>query len=213
MQEIFNLNSLNIEKIVSELFDFSKVGAININGFIKEDFRKELVKEINNHSNYFSPSPSYYGKSKQNLSSLYIGPSDDNREDVDLPTLNYLIKNYEEIYKEISRVANFIPGKPNSIGYHKYFVGEIGITPHYDHSWFVNLVSVFVISGKGKFSIYKKRDSEEGSTEIQSLEGSLTLMRHPRNESENIFRPLHCIEKITEERVSAILRQDIRYNE
>ena len=96
----------------------------------------------------------------------------------------------------------------NSIGIHHYRNQEEGISPHQDYARDVNLISILSISGKASFLICKGRTKEKAES-LELLPGSLVLMRAPRNKKENSLRPFHCIEKVSEERYSIILRQSL----
>ena len=228
--EYFNSELWDVEHIAAELYDFKKIGGMSLPSFLKEEVRYAALQEITLCHYLFRRSPELYGKSRQNLSSLYFGEADETWAIGNLENVHFLsniCNAYAVQYAQLSHYAHFQAGKPNSIGIHKYPVGEYGIDAHVDHSWYANLVSILVLQGKGKLCILKEREQDNlqenqrdnvkdnGSEEIElaSTPGTLILLRGPRIAEEKIHRPRHSISKITEERIALIMRQDLRKRE
>ncbi len=88
----------------------------------------------------------------------------------------------------------------------RYEEGSIGITPHKDGLSYINLVCVFVISGKGRFYVCSDRSGKD-SIEIDASPGNVVLMRAPGFLSSEDERPFHYVTGIQETRYTFGLRQ------
>jgi hypothetical protein len=93
----------------------------------------------------------------------------------------------------------------DSFSLQRYPAGSIGITPHRDGWRYINLICIFVISGKGRFYVCADR-AGSAAVEIAALPGSVILMRAPGFLGANL-RPFHYVTGITGERYSFGMRQ------
>lgn len=200
-------NRINIEFIVNELYDFSKIGALSIQNILLEKASEDLVNGVKSAKKFFCVPPKIEGPVIQEMESLYIEKL--NEECLDnnfLNSINQFKKEYIEIYKEIAEKAGFQKNFFNSIGIHYYPNTSIGITPHRDYAKDKDLISIFVLQGNSKFYVCKDRE-KNCSIELDSSPGSLILLRAARNNLEQKFRPFHYIESIKRERFSLIVRR------
>ena len=123
--------------------------------------------------------------------------------------LDYYIFEYRRFYKKIAEKAKFDDSIFNKIGFHKYQAGSIGITPHQDYETHINLISIFNLVGEAGFYYCEDKDGN-GSRKIDSSPGSLILLRAPRNEDEEKYRPFHYINPMSNERLSLNVRRKMR---
>jgi hypothetical protein len=93
----------------------------------------------------------------------------------------------------------------NALSLQKYEQGSIGITPHRDGLRYINLISLFVIGGHGRFFVCADRSGRE-AVEIDAAPGNLILMRAPGFLGED-RRPFHYVSEISLKRYSFGLRQ------
>jgi len=77
---------------------------------------------------------------------------------------------------------------------------------HRDYSTDINLISIFVLGGTAPFYVCADKQGR-GKVALHSAPGSLILMRAPRNELENDYRPYHCVGAVEEERFTLLFRQ------
>lgn len=97
------------------------------------------------------------------------------------------------------------PLRFNSLSLQKYEQGSIGITPHRDGLRYINLISIFVIGGQGRFFVCVDRSGRD-AVEIDAAPGNVILMRAPGFMGEEL-RPFHYVSEISATRYSFGLRQ------
>ena len=153
MAKYLNYKSVSIEQIVEELFDLSKLGAFSIPNFITIKAREELSNIINLSRYLFKKAERERGSVIQEVETLYFEITNKNlipkylKECADKLSIEY-----SEFYNKIAEKANFVKTF-NSIGFHIYYKGSIGITPHQDFKADTNLISSFVIQGNAPFYV------------------------------------------------------------
>ena len=206
---------INIELIVNELYDFSKIGALSIPNILLEKASEDLVNGAKSAKKFFWRPPKKEGPVIQEMESLYI--EELNEECLDKKfknSINKFRKEYIEIYKEIAEKAGFQENFFNSIGIHYYQDTSIGITPHRDYAKDKDLISIFVLQGQARFCVCKDRNGSN-YIELDSSPRSLILLRAARKNSEQKYRPFHYLESIKQERFSLIVRrrQEKNFNE
>ena len=204
-KKLFDLESLVIGNVISSLYDFSKPGGLSIPNFILPEFRQRLLNEVRTAVNLFREAPREYGKALQEMDILYIGEADEDKIQGNFPEIQKLVREYSRIYKRIGNNAGF-NDLPNSVGIHRYKKDSLGLTPHLDHTWYINLISVFVLEGKAPFYVCSDRE-KTNSVELESSPGSLILLRAPRSKDEEKYRPMHYLDRVVEERYAVIIRQ------
>ncbi len=95
----------------------------------------------------------------------------------------------------------------NSMVLQRYEKGSLGITPHKDGLSYINLISIFVIGGRGRFYLCSDR-SGAGAIEIDASPGNVILMRAPGlMGTGSKERPFHYVTDIEETRYTFGLRQ------
>ena len=210
VEKILNFRSVSLEQIAGELYNFSKIGGFSISNCMKRSFREELLKRIKefNHSNgsKFREARRTQGEITQEMELFYLEDIGESAFPNNLRGLmGQLRLEYADFYKELGKVASFQRQGLESIGFHHYKKGSIGITPHQDYTTDTNLIGSFVITGKAPFFICKDRQ-KSGAIELASYPGSLILMRAARKETEQPKRPFHYVDKVKEDRYSLLFR-------
>ena len=94
----------------------------------------------------------------------------------------------------------------NDLMLQRYSVGEVGITPHRDRTDYRNLVCLFVLEGKGRFTVCDDR-AGNGAREIPHVAGDVVLMRAPGFQGSD-ERPFHFVRDIQSPRTVFGLRQE-----
>jgi hypothetical protein len=116
-----------------------------------------------------------------------------------------------ELFLTRNQYAFQTPFSINEITVNKYHPQSRGIGAHRDHARYLNLVSIFVLEGQGRFFVCSDRN-KSNAFEITAPAGSVTLMRAP-----GLFnftahdRPYHYLSYVTSTRVALIMRQDSKY--
>lgn len=200
-------DSVRIEDVVSELYDFSRPGIISIPDVLTIEGVKDLVSaaRLNYHS--FIEVPRYEGTAEQEMYTLYLDKIKKSQLVIEsLPILDQFVDEYKEIYKQIAQEAQFDEYDFNKIGFHKYSAGSLGITSHQDYESHINLISIFNLIGDAKL-YYCENVDKRNSKKIDTIPGSLTLLRAARNENEQQYRPFHYIEPMENERLSLNVRK------
>lgn len=204
-----NTEGTSIKSLVEELYDFSKLGGIAIPNFITIEGRQNLLKGLEREKNLLVEEEREVGSVVQEMKTAYLDPNKMTLFNPHLrQNIEQLLSEFDPFYKKISRQAEFKEHDFNSIGFHFYPKGSIGITPHKDYAKDHNLISIFVLEGKAKFGICENRE-KKNSIELESNPGTLLLLRAARNKEEQIFRPFHYIEVVEEDRYTLIIRKRI----
>lgn len=115
----------------------------------------------------------------------------------------------------IQRALALMPRPPlakdftiNDIVCQRYRPGDLGITPHRDHIAYTGLITLVILSGRGRyFTCGDRRGSAE--QEIPSKPGRAILMPGP-GFAGRTDRPFHLVRDIGSPRISVGLRQDAR---
>lgn len=93
----------------------------------------------------------------------------------------------------------------NELVLQKYEKGSIGITPHRDYVQNINLICIFILTGKARFAICKDREGND-AYDLDTSPGNVIVMRAPGFMGSD-FRPFHFISDVSERRIVAALRQ------
>ncbi len=205
--EYLNRSKINLDLIVNELYDFSKIGAISIPDILFEEARKKLLRGSIFSKRFFKKVPRIENEVIQEMEMLSL-------DDIigEIWFKNYLYefrKEYLTIYEEIAEKANFQNKNFSSLYINYYPKNSIGITPHRDYKRDIDLISIFVLDGNADFYICNDRQ-KTNSIKIDSSPGSLILLRAARNEYEQKYRPFHYLEKMEQERFSLVIRRRLR---
>ena len=208
MGEYLQLEKLNVDQIVNELYDFSKLGAFSIPNVITEVARTEILEARRAADHLFHQAQREKGEVIQEMRTLYIERFRDNEiPDLLRNCLGKFNAEFRDFYARIAKAAGFSEKTYNSIGIHSYPLGSIGISPHQDYATDVDLVTSLVIAGYADFFVCKNRE-KEGSEKIEASPGSIVFMRAARNSQEQRARPFHyLVGPMTEERVSVLVRR------
>jgi len=208
MGKYLRSEKINVEKIVNELFDFSKLGSISIPDVLTIEAREELLESIILSKHLFKEAKREMKSGViQEMNTLYL----ERFVEEELPKiLRDRIKNltneYSEIYERIAEVANFSVPTFNSIGINWYPIGSYGITPHKDYASDTNLITSFVLSGNAPFFVCRDKQKTD-AFQLNADPGAIIFMRAIRNEDEQLSRPFHyLVGPIKIERYSILIR-------
>jgi len=200
INEILNLELFDAEDIAAKLYDPAEPGALVIEDFLDEEFRRKLLEEIKKGT--YQEALREYGKARQGFSQIV----NENIKQNEFPLVHRLKYAYSQLYRQLAEEAQFQSNNINDVYMQRYPEGSIGITPHLDFKSEINLVSIFVIEGKGDFYVCSDRE-KRNSQLLENPSGSLILIRAPRKPEENILRPMHYLENVTEERYTISFRE------
>lgn len=89
-----------------------------------------------------------------------------------------------------------------------YEKDSIGITPHLDFAQNVNMICIFILTGKARFALCDDRQ-KTNARDLDTTPGNVILMRGPGFMGSS-FRPFHFVSDITERRVVCAIRQTDR---
>ena len=200
MENPFVATSLDIGGILEEL---SSLGATSLR-ILDEGFRMALLKEAESY--VYEPEDEIVGSGdrivRQQLSSFNDFPGG-SRYPLLRDSFQTLIERCLaglEPYP-FQTALNF-----DSMVLQRYEQGSLGITPHRDRLSFINLVCVFVISGRGRFYVCSDRSGRDAK-EIDASPGNVILMRAPGLFGAEDDRPFHYVTDIRETRYTFGLRQ------
>jgi len=147
-------SKIDIEYIVNELYNFSKIGGISIHNVIPENAREDLIENVNSVKRFFWEAPKKEGNVMQEMKCFYL--EDLNEDCLDrtfLTTINQFKDEYCEIYGEIAQRAQFEDERFNSLGFHYYPRDSLGISPHRDYVRDRDLISIFILKGNASFYV------------------------------------------------------------
>lgn len=193
---------LDIDNIVNSLYDPNGSGIIVLHNFINPDNTNSIYNYLMvDCFDKYVGQPAKYGSTYQGFSKQSI--DNFNNQPIDI-----LFRKYKLLRDKIASKTNFAKYDyfdGESLYYKK---GSIGIGPHVDHSFCVNIKSIFIIKGVNPFCTAKNKKLDD----LQRFEvkpGSLILMRCPRNRTkkELKMRPVHFVEQILEDRVIIIIQE------
>lgn len=93
----------------------------------------------------------------------------------------------------------------NELSLQQYAQGSFGISPHQDFSNRINLIAVFILTGKARFALC---DDRAGSNPryLDTTPGNVILLRAP-GFLRSAERPIHVLSNIEEDRIVFGLRQ------
>ncbi|MDO8556672.1 MAG: hypothetical protein Q7R96_05890 [Nanoarchaeota archaeon] len=211
-----NIERLNIEHIVAELFDFSRPGAVSIPEVVQEEQRQILLNQIR-HVQESPHNPLHavqreVGQVVQEMQTFYITSDGCTFPSAgkDIWSIIYALQDvaadYAQIHRKLGVVGNFSHQYFNSIGLHYYPQGSLGITPHQDYASDVDIVANFILEGSAPFFVCKNRKGDD-PVQLDASPGSLILMRAARCEEEQRFRPFHYVQgPMQENRYTVLIR-------
>ncbi len=201
---------INIEQIVEELYDFSKPGAIAIKDVLTARGRIALYRGVMALKHSFKKAEPKVNNITQDFKYLYIEQVEEQLINTEfLLSVNQLKAEYGEIYRKIAQAAQFSSSEFSSLGFNWYKAGSNGISPHRDFETDSDLVSIFCIDGHARFCICSDYE-KNNSVKLDSTPGNLILLRAARNKDEQKYRPMHYVETIISEKLTAIFRHETK---
>jgi len=195
ISKYLNIEKIDVEQIVKELFDFNNLGALSIQDVLTQEAKKELLEGIYSANPLFWQVPrDIGGKVIQEMKTIYVERVTNhiNKFPLFKDCINKLHEEYSKLYLQISKAAQFAKQNCNSIGIHHYPIGSVGITPHQDYKADLNLIASFVVTGDAPFFVCANR-KKAFAKRIDSSPGSVIFMRAARCEEEQPMRPFHYL--------------------
>lgn len=209
ISKYLNIEKIDVEKIVKELFDFNNLGALSIQDVLTQNAKKELLEGIYSAKPLFWQVPrDIGGKVIQEMQTIYVERVTNRIGEFPLfkESIDKLFEEYSQLYLQIAKEAKFNENKCNSIGIHHYPVGSVGITPHQDYKQDLNLIASFVVEGDAPFFVCANR-KKDFAKKINSSPGSVIFMRAARCEEEQQARPFHyLVGPMKKDRYAILLR-------
>ena len=206
----FDSKRVSVDKIVDEIYDVSKVGALSIPEVLKEEGRDELLRGIQTVRPLFKQIPLIQGGVIQDMQLLYV----EETPLVKFPSFRRSIqqfrREYTQFYGQLARRAGFSRSRSYSMGIHYYSQGSKGISAHRDYATNINMVSIFVLQGEAPFFVCANKKGDN-AVKLEATVGSWILLRTARKEEEQDLRPFHYVSgPIDHDRYSLVVRDDIK---
>jgi len=207
MNKYINSEAFDIDYIVDQVYDFSKLGGMSIREAMPEEAVNDLLSVIVSNKDVLVPAQRVLGQVTQEMNTLYFERHDRDKLPKDLvEKMDIFRDEFQEIYGKIAKIGNFNVKDFNSLGIHEYPKGTMGITPHQDFSADSDLIASFILQGEAPFFICENR-GKDGSMKLNSHPGNVILMRAARNKSEQKARPFHYVEgPMNEDRYVILIR-------
>jgi dihydroneopterin aldolase len=196
------LLDFDLEKILSEILD---KGASSVR-LLSESYRKRLLEEAKAYNYVKQPEVVGPAKVREQLSSTY--KFKDN-------SLFFRLK--EDFEKTMERKLKSLKAQPfqvplsfNEMSLQLYPKGSIGITPHLDHKKSINLICIFILTGKAKVATCDDREGNNPKF-LDTTPGNVILLRGTGMMNSD-FRPFHFVSEVSEERIVFGLRQNVTFS-
>ena len=197
MEMSHGLLDFDVTRIMSEL---EREGGVSF-PILKDDYRKKLLAEAEIYQ---------YEKQPE-----IVGPANVREQLSSVSTLKErslfwrLKDDFQKIFdyklKSLSRYPFETLLAFNEISLQLYEKGSIGITPHMDGLSRINLICVFILRGKARFSLCKDRAGSEPK-DLATSPGNVIIMRAPGFMNSD-YRPFHFLSDVAERRIVFGLRQ------
>ena len=206
-QKVFRPQLFNAERIKEKV---SHIGAACIGGFLFEDFLEALLEEAK--AARYEVQPKYVKNVKQDLELCKLGEADEGARNRGAYDNIYALR---DAYQRFLGKATSHWGFPselklNSIYLQRYRPSSFGISPHRDNPRFINLISIFTLSGNARFYLCNDKTGSSPH-ELDASPGSVILLRAPGLPGKSIERPDHYLSGPTESfRYSITLRQILK---
>ncbi len=198
----------------ANIFDLSNPGVARIRCAITPQHLELLRKEIVSfyEMGVLVDAPPSYGVATQKFAMAYLGSADNSNCTTlggSRPLKELEAAYTNEIYNELAALSGFGPVQTmNSIGIHRYPADGGLLTYHQDSMNYLNLISVFTIAGRARFSIASSLQGDNSVSQIIEP-GDLVLMRTLRNRTEyKTHRVYHAVASVGEDRYCIIFRHD-----
>lgn len=199
------------QELLLELLDFDATelvsvlerdGGISI-PILSDNYRKKLLEEAESYTYEKQPEIVGPAKVREQLSSTTKFRENSLFHDLTL--------NFERLLDRKLRGRKDVftaELKFNEPSLQLYDAGSIGITPHMDGMSCINLICVFILTGKAKFALCKNREGDEPQY-LDTSPGNVIIMRAPGFLGSD-YRPFHFLSDVTERRIVFGLRQNTK---
>lgn len=171
---------------------------------LHEKRRADLLKEAYFYQYQSQPEVVGGGKVREQLSSV--------KEFSEISLFQKLRNDFTEllIRKSFSLKVKDIFSTPidfNDLSLQKYARGSIGVTPHKDGKSRINLICIFILTGKAEFGLCEDRNASNPIF-LDTTPGNVIILRAP-GFFHSTFQPFHFVRNVTEERIVFGLRQKL----
>jgi len=202
---ILNTKGATPKILAEKLYDPKKKGVVSLPSFLKDGFRKRLLKELKEIGDRFEEQPLQVRQVYQDLSAYRLTEEDNVVIGQRFPRILELREAFIGFWQDVLREGGCTEGGFNETEALYYQHASTGISFHRDHLRYRNLIGVFSIEGEGRFFAAKDRRGLE-SEQFEISPGSLVLMRAPRTGRRD-NRPYHKLEKVVGDRYALSFRQ------
>ena len=204
---ILNWESFNGSVLAREIYTPENRGVVVLRNFLLEEFRQEVLEELEKNSDLLEDVGPVYNKVEQNFKQVYFERDEIEGFGVRFPKLELLRQEVNQVTDKIGIGCGHYFKPVNSVGIHLYDqIGKVGIGLHRDFVDNRNLTSLFVIEGNTPFSTYSDKDKND-PIEFEVNPGDMVAMRCARNEDEINMRPIHSVEVVNQRRYSVGFRR------
>lgn len=193
------LLDFDLREIIEKL---DKEGGVSF-PILTDEYRSVLLKEAETYEYFKQPEIVGPARVREQLSSVRSFRPESLffrlKEDFE-KTLAYKLKG-------ISPNPFSYPLSFNEMSLQLYEKGSIGITPHMDGLSSVNMICIFVITGKARLALC---DNREGANprDLATTPGNVILLRSPGFMNSD-FRPFHFVSDVEERRIIFGLRHQL----
>jgi hypothetical protein len=198
-KEYFYLNCFNLQSIVQDLL---AIGASSV-PLLQEPFRLRLLQEAESY--VYQRRVGVVGVGDRQVYEEYslCETFSPNSLFSHLKTAFQVLMNDQ--FQQLEINPFIVPLQFDSMALHRYFAGELGITPHRDSLRSINLVCLFNVAGEGNFFVCADRQGNQRIA-IDTAPGSVILLRAPGFYGSSL-RPFHTVTQFRSTRYSFGLRQ------
>jgi hypothetical protein len=216
-----NFSRIDPRVIAESLYDFNKPGAVSLGNVLPISVCENIINRaetyrLSSNGEFITPQRER-GRVIQEMQICYLErlsyvPEELKR--VIFPVAAKLEEFFQCLYPYIVPLAKDLRDTPllgssfNSVGIHYYPAQTGGITPHRDFANSLNLIVIFVLSGDAELYTCSNRNGDSAK-KLDCSPGSMIILRAPRNDDEQKFRPFHYLTSSSVDRYSLIFRQEV----
>ena len=198
-----NYTALNYENLCEKLYDPKECGVVIVRSVLNPDEVSKVSTELEGNKKNYVPRPKRYGTTDQELSSWdferavmmnYQGLLTLHNRHMTISEGLHAVLPCSYTVDEIRTNSNF------------YAAGGVGIGPHRDNSFSVNLIAIYLIAGDSQFHTARNKE-RAGEIKFDVSPGDAVLMRGPRNCEEHSMRPVHYVNDVKTDRYIVVFRE------
>jgi dihydroneopterin aldolase len=195
-QDSSRLVPVDIPIVIEQL---ETVGGVSV-PLLSESYRSELLEEARTYE--YIPQPTIVGPAqvREELSLV---------SQLRVSSLFYrLTKDFEKLFTQSGHALFTEQLRFNDLTLQRYEKDSFGISPHMDGKSCINMICVFVLTGKAKFALCSDRQGND-PIYLDTTPGNVIIFRAPGFMGSDM-RPFHFLSDVSEERIVFGLRQNTR---